>query len=182
MLVDPVRRHKLGRQVRSEWTPGTSGPYTLLVPASRSDARILLLATGAVVLAGLLVAAVLLLATSRGSAPAKYQPFAAGDASSIQRQLKDGGPYFYPDPFGGDRNILLALEHGQIVALSTILPNTTDCQVKWKGSVNHFVDCHGDRLDSTALERYHVEVSESGSTKGLLLIDLRTKTPAPQPA
>ena len=152
------------------------------MPVSRDDARILLVATGAVVLAGILVAAVLLLATSRGGSPSKYQPFVAGDAGAIRQELKDGGPYFFPDPFGGNRNLLLALEHGQVVALATLLPNTTDCQVKWKGSVNHFVDCHGDRLDSTALDRYQVRVGESGSTKGLLLIDPRKRLPAPSPA
>ena len=122
------------------------------MPASRSDAKLLLVATGAVVLAGLLVAAVLLLATGRASSPTKYQPFDAGVASSIKQQLKDGGPYFVPDPFGGNRNILLALEGGQVVALSDIVPGTKDCRVRWRGSINSFVDCHDDKLKSTDLD------------------------------
>ena len=152
------------------------------MPASRSDTKILLVATGAVVLAGLLVAAVLLLATSQGGSPSKYQPFNAGDAGSIRKELEDGGPYFIPDPFGGDRNLLLALEGGKVVALSTILPETKSCEVKWKGSVHHFVDCHGDKLDSTALDRYPVTIGQAGSQKGGLLVDLRRKLPAPRPA
>jgi hypothetical protein len=152
------------------------------VAFSRSDRRVIVVATLAVVLAGLFLAAVLLLATGQNSSPGKYKPFSAGNASSIHNDLKNGGPYFFPDPFGGSRNVLLALEHGQIVALSTILPETTDCQVKWKGSVDHFVDCHGDQLGSAELARYQVSIPEGGPQKGLLLIDLRRKLPAPQPA
>ena len=54
------------------------------MPASRSDAKLLLVAAGSVILAGLLVAAVLLLATSRASSPTKYVPFPAGVASLDQ--------------------------------------------------------------------------------------------------
>ncbi len=150
--------------------------------ASRSDAKILLVATASVVLAGVLVAAVLLLATSRASSPTKYAPFPAGVAQSIKSQLKDGGPFFFPDPFGGDRNILLAIEGGKVVALSDILPNTTDCRVKWRGSVDAFVDCHGDKLRSTELARYRTEIGLAGADKGELLIDLRHREPPPAPA
>ena len=149
---------------------------------SSSDRRVLIVATAAVIVAGLMVAAVLLFATGRNTSPAKYAPFAAGNASSIRSDLKQGGPYFFPDPFGGHRNLLLALEDGQIVALAAVLPNTTSCEVKWKGSVDHFVDCHGDRLDSPALDRYQVSIPLGGPQKGFLLIDLRQKLPAPRPA
>ena len=152
------------------------------VPASRSDAKLLFVATGAVVLAGLLVAAVLLLASGRASSPTTYQPFDAGVASSIKQGLKDGGPYFVPDPFGGNRNILLALEGSKVVALSDIVPGSKDCRVRWKGSINSFVDCHDDKLKSTDLNRYRTEIGLTGASKGELLIDLRHREPAPQPA
>jgi hypothetical protein len=152
------------------------------VPASRSDAKLLLVATGAVVLAGVLVAAVLLLATGRASSPTTYQPFDAGVASSIKQGLKDGGPYFVPDPFGGNRNLLLALEGGKVVALSDIVPGSKDCRVRWRGSINSFVDCHDDKLKSTDLDRYRTEIGLTGDSKGELLIDLRHREPAPQAA
>jgi hypothetical protein len=152
------------------------------VPASRSDAKLLFVATGAVVLAGLLVAAVLLLASGRASSPTTYQPFDAGVASSIKQGLKNGGPYFVPDPFGGNRNILLALEGSKVVALSDIVPGSKDCRVRWKGSINSFVDCHDDKLKSTDLNRYRTEIGLTGASKGELLIDLRHREPAPQPA
>jgi hypothetical protein len=154
----------------------------LPVPASRSDAKLLIVATGSVVLAGLLVAAVLLLATGRSSSPTKYQPFPAGVASSIKSELEDGGPYFFPDPFGGNRNILLAIEGGKVVALSDVLPGTKDCRVRWRGSIDSFVDCHDDKLKSTGMARYRTEIGLTGDNKGELLIDLRHREPPPSPA
>jgi hypothetical protein len=174
MLVDPPGAHKPGDS-RAGW-------YTVAVPASRSDAKLLFVATGSVVLAGLLVAAVLLLATGRSSSPTKYQPFPAGVASSIKSELKDGGPYFFPDPFGGDRNILLAIEGGKVVALSDILPGTKDCRVRWRGSIDSFVDCHDDKLQSDRLNRYRTEIGLTGANKGELLIDLRHREPPPSQA
>jgi hypothetical protein len=159
-----------------------SGGTPFCVPASRSDAKIIIVATGAVILAGVLVAAVLLLATSRASSPTKYVPFPAGLAESIKSDLKDGGPYFFPDPFGGDRNILLAIEGGKVVALSDILPNTKDCRVKWRGSINSFQDCHGDKLRSGELDRFQTEIGQVGANKGELLIDLRHREAPPAPA
>jgi hypothetical protein len=149
------------------------------VALQRSDAKLLLVATGAVVLAGLLVAAVLLLATSRASSPTKYEPFDAGVAKSIEKDLKDGGPYFVPDPFGGDRSILLALEAGKVVALSDIKPGTRDCRIRWRGSIDSFVDCDDDKLESTDLARYQTAIGLTGAHKGELLIDLRHLEPAP---
>jgi hypothetical protein len=149
------------------------------VALQRSDAKILLVAAGAVIVAGLLVAAVLLLATSRASSPTKYVAFPAGDATAIRNDLKKGGPFFYPDPFGGDRNILLAIEDGKVVALSDIVPDSKDCRVRWRGSIDSFVDCHDDKLKSTALDRYQSEVGLIGNNKGELLVDLRRREPAP---
>jgi len=174
IVVDPAGAHKPGDS-RAGW-------YTVAVPASRSDAKLLIMATGAVVLAGLLVAAVLLFATGRSSSPTKYEPFDAGVASSIKKGLKDGGPYFVPDPFGGNHNILLALEAGKVVALSDIVPGSKECRVRWRGSINSFVDCHDDKLKSTELDRSRTEIGLSGASKGELLIDLRHRDPAPQSA
>jgi hypothetical protein len=152
------------------------------VPIARSDAKLLIVAAGAVVLAGLLVAAVLLLATSRATSPTKPGPFDAGVAKSIKDNLKDGGPYFVPDPFGGNRNILLALEDGEIVALSEIRPGTTSCHIRWKGSINSFVDCNDKKLTSRQLDRFPAQVAPAGRSKGDLFIDVRQKEPAPEPA
>jgi hypothetical protein len=149
------------------------------VPPSRSDTRLLLTAAAAVLFAGVLVAVVLLFATGQGGSPNKNQPFYAGVASEIKQTLKDGGPYYVPDPFGGHRSILFALEKGNIVALSTVLPGTKDCAITWKGQIDRFVDCHGDRHRSFDLDRYKDFIDPTGANKGILFVDLRTKLAAP---
>jgi hypothetical protein len=149
------------------------------VALQRSDAKLLLLAAGGVIVAGLLVAAVLLLATGRASSPTKYQPFDAGVAASIRKDLKSGGPFFVPDPFGGDRSILLAIEDGEIVALSDVKPGTKDCRIRWRGSIDSFVDCNDTKIKSTELARYASDIGEIGEDKGELFIDLRHREPAP---
>jgi len=146
---------------------------------SRDDTRILIFATLLVVGAGLLVAAVLLLATGQGGSPSKYAPFQAGAAKDIKNLLKDGGPYYVADPFGGNRSILFALENGQVVALSTVVPHTKDCHVTVKNEGKSFVDCHGDHLKSTELDRYLTTVRHIKGANDILLVDLRTKEPAP---
>ncbi|MEX1008937.1 MAG: hypothetical protein WD271_13975 [Acidimicrobiia bacterium] len=151
------------------------------MPPDRSDTRLLLMATAAVLVAGVLVAVVLLFATSEGG-PKNYQPFQAGLASSVRSDLRDGGPYYFPDPFGGQRSILFALERGSIVALSTLLPDTKDCHIKWKGQIDRFVDCHGDQHRSGELDRYEDFIDPAGENKGILFVDLRKKLPAPEPA
>ena len=42
--------------------------------------------------------------------------------------------------------------------------------MRWRGSINSFVDCHGDKLKSTDLERATAtEIGLSGASKGELL-------------
>jgi len=152
------------------------------MPPSRSDTQLLVIAAGAVIAAGVLVAVVLLFATGRNGGPKDYEPFPAGLASSLRSDLRDGGPYYFPDPFGGQRSILFALENGDIVALSTVLPGTKDCHIKWKGQINRFVDCHGAQHRSVELDRYSDFIDPTGENKGILFVDLTKKLPAPEPA
>ena len=112
MVVDRARAHKLCRPNSPDWTFAGFTSYTVSVPASRSDARLLLTATAAVVTAGVIVAVVLLFATGRSQSPTKYEPFSAGPAKAIKHSLREGGPYYVPDPFGGNKSILFALENG----------------------------------------------------------------------
>lgn len=149
------------------------------VPLSREDRPVIIVATIAVIAAGLLVAAVLLLATGRGGPPKQYEPYEAGAETTIKRNLKAEGPYYVPDPFGGDRSILFAIEDGQVVALSTIVPNTDDCRVTIKNEGKSFVDCHGDKLQTTELDRYLTTTRPSSNGTDILYVDLRTKLSAP---
>jgi hypothetical protein len=149
------------------------------VPTSPSDRKILFFATAAVVVAGLFIAGALFFASGEGGSPSKYAPFEAGVAHALKTQLQSGGPFYVADPFGGNRSILFALEDGQVVALSTVAPGTTSCTVRWKGSINRFVDCHGERYTSDQLDRFETSIPAVGPQKGLLLVDLRHKLPAP---
>jgi hypothetical protein len=135
------------------------------VPPDRSDTRLLLTAAAAVLFAGVLVAVVLLFATGQGGSPNKNQPFYAGLASDIRTSLRDGGPYYVPDPFGGHRSILFALENGNIVALSTMLPGTKDYR-SVEGPDRPFVDCHGDQHRSADLDRHYDFIDPTGKEQG----------------
>ncbi len=147
--------------------------------SKRGNTRLLIIAAACAVAAGLALAGLILVATNRGGSPSRYRPFDAGLASEIEKKVKDGGPYFTPDPFGGDRTIMWAIEHRKVVALSIILPGTKDCTVRWKGSIDSFVDCHGNRVRSQQLARFRSSVSTVPDTKGALLVDLRTLEPPP---
>jgi hypothetical protein len=172
-------RANRGAPRRPDWHFLSGTPYTLQVPLSREDRPVIIVATIAVIAAGLLVAAVLLFATGRGGSPEAYEPFEAGAVQSIRSNLKDEGPYFVPDPFGGDRNILFAIEDGQVVALSNVVPNTEHCVVNIKNEGKSFVDCNGDRLQSTELARYVTSTRPSSNGTRLLYIDLRKRLSAP---
>ncbi len=119
--------------------------------------------------------------TGRGGSPTKYAPFDAGVATGIKADLKDGGPYYVADPFGGNRSILFALENGEVVALSITKPGTDNCTMRWKGQRGAFEDCDGNLLQSTQLARYATSVGTEGVQKGELLVDLRELLPPTNP-
>jgi hypothetical protein len=54
--------------------------------------------------------------------------------------------------------------------------------VRWRGSIDSFVDCNDQKLTTRELDRYPAEVATVGASKGELFIDLRHKERAPQSA
>jgi hypothetical protein len=152
------------------------------VPPERSDTRLLIGAGAAAVLAGVFVAIVLLLATSRADSPKTYRPFPAGPETQLRSNLKNEGPFYYPDAFGGKRSILFALEGDQVVALMTHTPGDEECRVRWRGSVDSFVDCSGNRLRSDQIGRYQTTIENQRGTGDVVVVDLRKELPAPAPA
>jgi len=151
------------------------------VPPERTDTRLLIGAGIAAIAAGLLVAAVLLFATSRADQPRKYRPFPAGPEKQLRRDLRDGGPFYYPDAFGGKRSILFALEDDKVVALMTHTPGDEECRVKWRGSINSFVDCRGNKLRSVQVGRYETTVQQRSGVGPVVVVDLRKESPPPAP-
>lgn len=140
----------------------------------------LLFAGVAVAVAGVAVAVLLVVSTGRegGSTPERPQPFEAGFASNVEDSVRDEGPYYIPDPFGGDDSIVFALEDGEVVALAVNQSDLPDCSVKWKDQLDKFV-CGEQRFDSTELERFEVTVPKAGPDEGILVIDVRNRLPAP---
>jgi len=151
------------------------------VPPERTDTRLLIGAGIAAIAAGLLVAAVLLFATSRADQPKKYRPFPAGPDKQLRSDLRDGGPFYYPDAFGGKRSILFALEDDKVVALMTHTPGDEECRVKWRGSINSFVDCRGNKLRSVQVGRYETTVQQRSGVGPVVVVDLRKESPPPAP-
>ncbi len=151
------------------------------MPPERTDTRLLIGAGIAAIAAGLLVAAVLLFATSRADQPKKYRPFPAGPDKQLRSDLRDGGPFYYPDAFGGKRSILFALEDDKVVALMTHTPGDEECRVKWRGSINSFVDCRGNKLRSVQVGRYETTVQQRSGVGPVVVVDLRKESPPPAP-
>lgn len=167
-------------------SPGPPAPPAPPAPptarAARSDRTLLWVTGGAVLLAGLLVAGMMLLATSRGGAP-PAGPFTLGSAESLAQNVREEGPVFYADPTGRSAGVWVDLEDGHLVALQVRDP-TTRCTVKWKAPrdgerAGHYVDCHGTELTGAQLPRYDSEVPTSGTQEGLFLVDVRRVVPAP---
>ncbi len=149
------------------------------MPPARDDLRLLLFAGAAVIFAGVAVAAALLFSTSRGGDPPKNpEPVRLGFESSAKDRLQDD-PDFIPDQFGGDRSFWLALEHGDVVAIAVNQSDRPACAVDWKGQLDRFV-CDDERFRSEQLERFEVRVPEAGPNKGVLIIDVRRRLPAPE--
>jgi hypothetical protein len=147
----------------------------------RSDVKPLIIAAVAAIAMGLVVAALIWVATNRSRGPKKYTPFAAGLERSIRGDVTRGGPVFYTDPYGGYRGILFALEQDRLVALASHTWNANSCTVRWRGSIHHFVDCNGTRLTSEQLPRYPYTIPPAGAAKGAVLVDIRSVLPPPAP-
>ena len=148
------------------------------MPPARDDLRLLLFAGAAVIFAGVAVAAALLFSTSRGDdGPRKLEPVRLGFESSARDRVEED-PDFIPDQFGGDRSFWLALEHGDVVAIAVNPSDMPECTVDWKGQLDRFV-CGGQRFRSEELERFEVSVPDAGKDKGVLIVDVRHRLPAP---
>jgi hypothetical protein len=69
-----------------------------------------------------------------------------------------------------------------VVALMTHTPGDDDCRVRWRGSVDSFVDCRGNRLRSDEIGRYETTISREQGVGNVVVVDLREELPAPAPA
>jgi hypothetical protein len=144
------------------------------VPPTRTDRQLLLVAGGLAVLAGVLVAVVLLLATGRSGPPTEYEPFAAGPEADLARELREGGPFFIADPFGGRRGFWLTLEDREVVPVAVHQSDLPECSVRWRARLDRFT-CGDARFRSEQLERFATRVPKAGDDEGVVLVDLRRR-------
>ena len=149
------------------------------MPAAPSDRRILVFAVALVLAAGLLVAAALFFATGGGdAAPRQTKPLYLGLSKELRASIKQGSPLYFANPFAGN-GFWLDREDGHFVALDLVLPDTTDCTVKWMGRRDSYVDCHGDAVTSRDLDRYKIVLGKAGNQGQGVYVDLRERITAP---
>jgi hypothetical protein len=148
------------------------------MPAAPSDRRILVFAIALVAFAGILIAAALFFATGGGKGdPKQTGPLYLGLASDLRSQIAKGSPLYFANPFGGN-GFWLDRQNGSFVALALVLPHTHDCEVKWKGRQDSYVDCHGDKVTIDDLDQYKVSFRNGGNSGRGLYVDLRRRIPA----
>lgn len=148
------------------------------MPALKNSKLPYVITAAVAILCGLALAALILWATGRGGGTRTYKPFNAGYEATLHAALTKGGPFFVPDPFGGEQGLWFALEDDKIVAIAVSQPDDPGCSIRWRGSVNAFVDCNDQPRPATALARY--DVSYRGSNEGqLVYVDLQALLPPP---
>jgi hypothetical protein len=139
---------------------------------SRGDRKLILVTSGALILAGLFFAAVLVLATNTSSPTSEAGgPLYIGPKSDIIVKLDEGSPLYFANPFGG-RGFWIDREAGELVAFDVGLWGDTECSVRWRGRINTYIDCNGNELSKADLARHPVEVVANGKRKGSVLVDL----------
>jgi hypothetical protein len=135
--------------------------------ARSSDIKLIVSATVAVILAGLLVGGGMLIAT-RGGGKIVCGPLNIGSASDIRQKLEQGGPYFQPGNI--TCGYWLALANGDIVAYKVEQPQNCPLQRKR----DHW-QCGSQTVDAADLARYPVSIRPVGQTDSLF-VDLSPAT------
>lgn len=153
-------------------------PGTAPSGARRSNTGLLIVGTLLVLVVGLVIAAAILLVTGRAKTPKMEGLIRFGQAESLEKKARAGGPFAYAGSTG-DTGFWVALEDGELVALKIRKPGTTDCNVIWRGSRDRFEDCDGKAIRMDQLARYPVEIPKRGETRGQFLVDLSGNIPPP---
>jgi hypothetical protein len=149
------------------------------VPAARDDKRLLVVTGVFVVLAAVLFAGVLLIATNANSGSQTKKPVFIGLRSQIAKNIRQDGPRYQANPFG-DAGFWLDLEGDTLVAYVLDVPGHASCVIRWKAQQDEYVDCDSNPVDPAALDRYAVLLGpREGSPPDSVFVDLRRVLPAP---
>lgn len=128
-----------------------TAPRTDRSRARRSDIKVLVGATLAVLFVGFMIAGSILV-TTRGDKVTVCQPLRVGAASDIRATLDSGGPYFATG--GGKCSFFLAVDAGDIVAYKVNQPSGCTLVLREGG---RWV-CGGRTLDPADLAQYPVSI------------------------
>jgi hypothetical protein len=140
------------------------------VAIGKSDMKLVVGATVAVLLVGAFIAGVMIV-TTRGSGGPVCGQLNIGLASDVRSHVQDG-PYFQTG--GGDCGFWLALDGGDIAAYRAIQPD--GCTLLWRG--DHW-ECDGNTLAADALKQYPVNIQ---TQQGVDVVIVNLGTPAPSGA
>jgi len=146
---------------------------------SRADRKLIIITSLVLVLAAAFFAGVLVFATGTNTpTTAEGGPLYIGPKPDIVTTLNEGSPLYFANPFGG-RGFWIDRENGELIALDVGKWRDTTCSVKWRGRIDTYVDCHGNRLTQGEIARHPVTVVETGPRKNSALVDLDVVEPPP---
>jgi hypothetical protein len=132
------------------------------------------------VFSGIIIGLVVISAvTSNGvkKEPAAYQPFPAGPADRIVRNIERGGPIFYSDPKGGTKAFYLDLVDGDIAAIAVVPPGgSAECPVEWNRRAERYQDCDGDQVDPESLNQFRIRTRGPEDDESVF-VDIRSLVP-----
>jgi len=134
----------------------------------KSDIKLLVGATVAVLLVGFFIAGAMIV-TTRGGAGPQCGQLKIGLASAVRNSLTNG-PYFQTG--GGDCGFWLALDNDDIVAFKAIQPS--DCTLNWKR--DHW-ECGGETVPSERLAQYPVNITTQHGID-VVVVNLGTRAPS----
>ncbi len=146
----------------------------------QSDLRLLLGASVAVLIGGLVVAAAILAVTSDGALPDIRKPQPFGSAVDVAKKVREGGPVNIAG-LSGDDGFWITSEGGSPVALLVQQPGPPRCTLRWRGSLDTFT-CDNRPVKVADLARFRSFTSRTGTTKGLYMVELKKVLPAPAAA
>jgi hypothetical protein len=133
----------------------------------KSDIKLIIGATVAVLLVGFFVAGAMIVTTS-GSGNAQCGQLTIGLASDIRNTLQNG-PYFQSG--GGNCGFWLALENGDITTYKVEQPS--GCTLQWKS--DHW-DCGGETIPADRLDRYPLSI-QTKNRLDVVIVNLGTPAP-----
>ena len=145
-----------------------------------NDVKLLIGAAAAVLVAGLLIAAVILVVLNRAGDADYDRPVAFGEALALRNNIAAEGPVNFAGSTG-DTGFWIALEDHELVALLVAQTGRGNCNVRFALSKGGFVDCNDTRFETVELARYRSKVPTAGKNKGIFVVDLTEVENAPRP-